>query len=142
MSQDKDARIAELERKLAEQQATVKNFFGMYARELPDVGEELNKLLAQAKEKGFVAGSLNAGFAHALDCNEAFNKGKEEGKKEAVPEGWQVVPVNLSIAKPVLWRYEVLDGVTSYWPGDKPNPNVTVEQEPLYAAPKPEGETK
>lgn len=57
--------IDSLKRKLAEQQATVQNFFGMYARELPDVGEELNTLLAQARE---------------------------EGRLSAVPEGWQVVP--------------------------------------------------
>lgn len=60
--------IAELERKLAEQQAEFKKLHEFVrGTELdPNLnGEELNTLLAAARE---------------------------EGRKEAVPEGWQVVP--------------------------------------------------
>lgn len=75
-------RIAELKRKLAEQQAWRKALVDMDNRgesdafiveclviDQTDGSEELNALLAKSREEGY-----------------------EQGKREAVPKGWQVVP--------------------------------------------------
>lgn len=72
MSADKDARITELERKLAEQQ----HLLTVHAIYSGDSG--LKSYLS------------NSGGSEEL--NNLLAKAKEEGRREAVPEGWQVVP--------------------------------------------------
>lgn len=98
MSTDKDSRIAELERKLAEQQALLKRVCVIYRADgevLTLSGlEELNNLLAKAKE---------------------------DGRRDAVPEGWQVVPKDIQDF--ILFREWVADMLAA-----APKPSLTMRQ--------------
>ena len=95
-----------LEKKLASAQAWRQSLIDMDNRGEPDAfiidclvidstdgTEELTKLLTAARQQGFEEGSANAGFAHALDCNEAFNKGKQAGRDELKKELSEQEPI-------------------------------------------------
>lgn len=97
MTSDKDARIAELERKLAEQQVLLKKkddalatcdtdwadgCYGTLKEQIYDIDKVEN---AKSKTSG------------SEELNNLLVKAKEEGKKEAVPEGF--VSINIKLLK-------------------------------------------
>lgn len=112
----KDARIAELERKLAEQQAIVANFFSLYGVDVTGRGlDELNALLAKAKE---------------------------EGRREPVPEGTRVLSTRDSYC-PACGHDRDTSSVSTIDCGESISQcqmcGTKWKEAMLAAAPKPEG---
>lgn len=120
--QDKDKQIAELERKLAEQQAMLR--------------------LAKRQLNWTALPEIDAALKNQEELNKLLAAAKEEGRREAVPEGWQVTPKRATLA---MWfngqdyaTYEQ-DGETMLLSGEQV---CQVYEAMLASAPKPQGETK
>ena len=118
--------IAELERKLAEQQATILAIHKHFA-ELRDVG-------FSSKGQTYVLDMLALYNNPSEELNKLLAAAKEEGRKEAVPEGWQVVPKEpTEELEQTYYAQLIICGTRNCYP---------VWKAMLAAAPKPQGKTK